>query len=248
MNLSICNQKGGVGKSTLTVFAASWLHHVLGLDVLVVDCDYPQWSIHAQRERELQVLEKSAYYKVMLLRQFRQNNRKIWPVVRSTPQDAIKTASDYIRREGYAARIVLYDLPGTVGTQGVLSLLTRMDYLFVPLKADKMVVESSLHFARNLRQSIDRDEVRLREVYLFWTMVDRRERTTLYDRYEKVIERLGMRMMQSRIGYRAKFNREFLPDGTGIGRSTILAAERSFAREAGIEDFVKELFNLSNPQ
>lgn len=38
LNFSICNQKGGVGKSTLTVFAASWLHYVLGRNVLVVDC------------------------------------------------------------------------------------------------------------------------------------------------------------------------------------------------------------------
>lgn len=38
LNFSICNQKGGVGKSTLTVFATSWLHYVLGRNVLVVDC------------------------------------------------------------------------------------------------------------------------------------------------------------------------------------------------------------------
>lgn len=247
LNFSICNQKGGVGKSTLTVFVASWLHYVLGRNVLVVDCDYPQWSIHAQRERELHVLERSEYYKLMLLRQFRQNNRKLWPVVRSTPQEAVHTATEFIRQEGYAADQVLYDLPGTVGTEGVLSLISEMDYLFIPLKADKMVVESSLHFARNLRQSIGRAGVRLREVYLFWTMVDKRERTNLYSRYNELIERLELKILHSQIAYRAKFNRELLPDGTGIGRSTILAAERSFARDAGIETFVLEMLNLINP-
>lgn len=39
---SVCSQKGGVGKSTFTVLLASWLHYVLGRDVLVVDCDAPQ--------------------------------------------------------------------------------------------------------------------------------------------------------------------------------------------------------------
>lgn len=43
LNFSIGNQKGGVGKSTLTVFAASWLHYVLGRNVLVVDCD--EWPL-----------------------------------------------------------------------------------------------------------------------------------------------------------------------------------------------------------
>jgi len=47
VNISICNQKGGIGKSTFTVLIASYLHYTLGHDVLVVDCDYPQWSILA---------------------------------------------------------------------------------------------------------------------------------------------------------------------------------------------------------
>lgn len=49
-SISICNQKGGVGKSTFTVLLASYLHYTAGRDVSVVDCDYPQWSIHVQRE------------------------------------------------------------------------------------------------------------------------------------------------------------------------------------------------------
>ena len=56
-SISICNQKGGIGKSTFTMLLASHLHYTLGYDVLVVDCDYPQWSIHAQRERELSLIE-----------------------------------------------------------------------------------------------------------------------------------------------------------------------------------------------
>ena len=58
-SLSVCNQKGGVGKSAFTVLLASYLHYTVGHDVLVVDCDYPQWSIHAQRERELEASHRS---------------------------------------------------------------------------------------------------------------------------------------------------------------------------------------------
>lgn len=35
-SLSVCNQKGGVGKSTFTVLLASYLHYTVGYDVLVV--------------------------------------------------------------------------------------------------------------------------------------------------------------------------------------------------------------------
>ena len=39
-SIAVCNQKGGVGKSTFTVLLASYLHYTLRHDVLVVDCDY----------------------------------------------------------------------------------------------------------------------------------------------------------------------------------------------------------------
>ena len=40
--LAFSTQKGGAGKTTLTVLVASYLHYVKGYDVAVVDCDYPQ--------------------------------------------------------------------------------------------------------------------------------------------------------------------------------------------------------------
>jgi len=35
--IAVCNQKGGVGKSTFTVLLASYLHYNMGHDVLVMD-------------------------------------------------------------------------------------------------------------------------------------------------------------------------------------------------------------------
>ncbi|MFR9250748.1 MAG: ParA family protein [Alistipes shahii] len=45
--IAFASQKGGVGKSTLTVLAASWSHYLHGIRVAVVDCDYPQ-RLHPQ--------------------------------------------------------------------------------------------------------------------------------------------------------------------------------------------------------
>lgn len=39
--ISICSQKGGVGKSTFTILLAGMLHYRLGRRVVVADCDYP---------------------------------------------------------------------------------------------------------------------------------------------------------------------------------------------------------------
>ena len=43
--IAFSTQKGGAGKTTLTVLMASYLYYVKGYDVVVVDCDFPQFSI-----------------------------------------------------------------------------------------------------------------------------------------------------------------------------------------------------------
>ena len=187
VNISICNQKGGIGKSTFTVLLASYLHYTLGHDILVVDCDYPQWSIHAQRERELAVVEHSDYYKLMMVRQFKATGRKLWPLLKCMPPE-VPEEVERIRQNGYLPRIILYDLPGTVNTGGVIRILSSLDAVFIPLKADKLVMESSLTFARGIEHGFVQDkDTSLQAAHLFWTMIDRRERTPLYDQYEAII-------------------------------------------------------------
>ena len=144
----VCSQKGGVGKSTFTILLANWLHYALGRDVLVVDCDAPQWSIVAQRERELDVLERNDRYKLMMVRLFKRTGRKIWPVVRSTPYEGLQAARAYFAAGDREADFVRLDLPGTVAAPGIFRLLAQLDHLFIPLKADKLVLESALSFAR----------------------------------------------------------------------------------------------------
>lgn len=87
--ISVCNQKGGIGKSTFTVLLADILHYMEGYRVLVADCDYPQKSIFDQRKRELALLDRSARYKSLLVRQFGVTHREIWPVIASTPEKAL---------------------------------------------------------------------------------------------------------------------------------------------------------------
>ena len=52
--------------------------------------------------------------------------------------------------------------------------------------------------------------------------------------------------MTTHIPYRSKFNKELLPDNAGVGRSTLLAPERTFAREARIETLATEILTPLN--
>ncbi len=246
-NVAVCNQKGGIGKSTFTTLLASHLHYTLRHDVLVVDCDYPQWSIHAQRERELAAVEHNDVYKLLMVRQFKQTGRKLWPIVRCQPSEAIAHGERFRAERDYNPRIILYDLPGTVNADGILNLLAQMDHLFVPMKADKVVMESTLAFAKTVHRILVRNPaVRLRGVHLFWTMIDRRERTPLYEQYERVIRTLELPILATHVPYRMKFNKELLADTAGIGRSTLLAPERSFVRDAQIEALAAEMLSILN--
>lgn len=183
-SIAVCNQKGGVGKSTFTVLLASYLHYIVGHDVLVVNCDYPQWSIYAQRERELSLIEHDDYHKLLLVRQFKATGRKLWSLLKCMPPEAPEEV-ERLLQSGYHPRIILYDLPGTVNAEGVIRLLESLDAVFVPMKADKVVMERTLSFARSLTTNLARNPaLTLRSVYLFCTMIDRRERTPLYDQYE----------------------------------------------------------------
>ena len=165
-----------MGKSTIAILLASWLHYALGRDVLVVDCDAPQWSIVAQRERELDVLERNDRYKLMMVRLFKRTGRKIWPVVRSTPEEGLQAAHAYLAAGDREADFVRLDLPGTVAAPGIFRLLAQLDHLFIPLKADKLVLESALSFARAVDERlVHNDAHRLTGLHLFWTMVDWRE-------------------------------------------------------------------------
>ena len=50
--VAVSNQKGGVGKSALTVVLSSYLHFEKNLNVAIIDCDYPIVGATAEKARE----------------------------------------------------------------------------------------------------------------------------------------------------------------------------------------------------
>ena len=81
--VAFSTQKGGAGKTTLTVLTASYLHYVKGLNVAVVDCDFPQFSIKDMRERDMKNIEQNERFKVAAYEQFKRLQKKAYPVLES---------------------------------------------------------------------------------------------------------------------------------------------------------------------
>ena len=166
--IAFASQKGGVGKTAFTVLTAGILHYQRGYNVAVVDCDAPQHSITQMRGRDMERVGENDSLKVALYRQHEQLRKLAYPIIESDPENAVADFNRYRKERGMEFDIVLFDLPGTVGNEGVLSTIVELDYLFIPMKADRIVLESTLNFASVLNDRlIKTGRAHLRELFLF---------------------------------------------------------------------------------
>ena len=206
--VAFSTQKGGAGKTTLTVLMASYFYYVKGMDVVVVDCDYPQYSIKDLRERDLKNIERNPRLQKTAFEQFARLKKKMYPIVESHPETAIEKAKDFIAKET-PPDIIFFDLPGTVNNAGVIKTVATMDYVFCPITADRFVAESSLNFAAVVNESfMSTGKANLKGLYLLWNMVDGREKTDLYTAYDKTIKELELPLMKTFIPDTKRYKKE----------------------------------------
>lgn len=152
--VAFATQKGGIGKSTVTALAASYLHNVKGYNVAVVDCDDPQHSIHGLREHEMGLIDSSTYFKALACDHFRRIKKNAYTIVKSNAVNALDDAERMIATEDVKPDVVFFDMPGTLRSNGVIKTLSQMDYIFTPLSADRFVVESTLKFVTMFRDRL----------------------------------------------------------------------------------------------
>lgn len=243
--VAFSTQKGGAGKTTLTVLVASYLHYVKGYDVAVVDCDYPQYSIAEMRERDLRMASEDDYYKSMAYEQFTRLNKKMYPVIKSLPEKASETAKVLLEKSKYD--IIFFDLPGTVNKEGVIYTLSLMDYIFSPISADRVVLESTLRFAHRLNEAIiQTGKSKIKGLHLIWNMVDGREKTELYDVYEQIISELNLSVLKTFLPDSKRFRRELPVSHKALFRSTIFPADKVLLKGSNIETLVEEITGIIN--
>ena len=205
--VAFSTQKGGAGKTTLTVLAASYLHYVKGFNVAVIDCDYPQHSIVEMRERDLKLALEDEHYKRLAYEQFTRLQKKAYPVVESNTKEALADA-DYLLPQG-DFDYVFFDLPGTINNEDLIHSLAGMDYLVAPISADRVVMESTLNYAVVVKEHImGREKSRMKGLYMLWNMVDGREKTELYQVYEAVMKELGLPVLKTFLPDTKRFRRE----------------------------------------
>ena len=261
LNVAFATQKGGSGKTAITVLVAGYLHYRSGCPLAVIDCDFPQYSLYEMRERDSRTVLENEYLKRAAYEQMRQpggaahpvlkplihpggrRGRAAYPVRKCRVEQAPDTARELAAEGCYD--LLFFDLPGTVNSAGILRTIAQMDYIFAPVSADKAVLESTLSFLDVLqRMMLGKETSRLKGLYLFWNQVDKRETSGLYEKYGQVVADMGLPMLQTRIPDTKRFRKE--ADGTGrtVFRSTLLAPDRRMLAGSGIPELTREIATI----
>jgi len=220
--MAYATQKGGVGKTTFTVLTASYLHYVKGFNVLVVDCDYPQHSIDRMREREIETVSADPQLKAFVWKQFRKLDKKAYTILKASAETAEKIVGEFLNE----------------------TLLSLLNLFLVPISADRVVLESSLNFAKAIGEMIKKTPKK--KLYLFWNMVDKREKTELYDVYSKGITKLGLSLLETRIPDTKRYRKELLRSGQRPFRSTLFPPNKQMAKGSYIMELINEILKTLN--
>ncbi|UOU98220.1 MULTISPECIES: ParA family protein [Chryseobacterium] len=243
--IAFSTQKGGVGKSTFTSLLASFLHYRLGYQVAVFDCDFPQYSLLQMRERDLKMVMQNEIFKKMAHQQFTTINKKAYPIFQSKTDKVLEEMEAYVNGSEIVPDVIFLDLPGTVNTAGILRTLTNVNYIFSPITADRVVLESTLSFTDVLTNVLMKENrTGIKSIHLFWNQVDRREKTMLYKNYSKVVTDLGLQLMETTIADSKRFRKEGELTAKTVFRSTLLPADPKLSTQCRLDKFIEEFLRI----
>lgn len=146
--VSFYTQKGGCGKTTLTVVSASYLAYVLHRSVLVIDAD-PQHSLSSLREDEM-----DSYDSFFRRRMDERGVGEPYEIRYRSLREAVSE----VRREiaSGAFDYVFVDLPGTINDPDVVMALSLCDCIIVPLEHNVPSFKSSIASAAVISHAIRR--------------------------------------------------------------------------------------------
>lgn len=227
--ISISSQKGGVGKTTINILAASAFHFLAKQRVAVIDCDYPQHSLQGLREKELELLksspEKNAEFQAM--------GRQAYPIVACEVKDAL----DIAKQMQGQFDLVFIDTPGTINVPGILELWKQLDYIFMPLESDRLSVEATIPYAQVLEKFIKgQPGSQLKQYYAFWNKHIKSEKQDFYERTEDYFAEQGIPFLKSRLEHSVNYKKDAM-------RSTMFPLGKEFQR-LGISGLIKEMADI----
>lgn len=198
--ISVAGQKGGCGKSSITVLLASMLAYKFGKKVLVIDADSTQHTLQNCREDDISAVydgrdaknagfslsnkTKADIYEAYLANR----GESLEPYeIMEVPMEPNAIGEQLARKKDYD--FVIVDMPGSVENEWYFSIVSKFDVVFVPFTVDTFVFNSNFPYAQVLQNVVMKAKgSNLNKIYWFWNRYVENEGKELRARMEKIIK------------------------------------------------------------
>lgn len=151
--ISIAGEKGGVGKTTLSIMLATNLFHLYSKKVVLMDYDEPQYSVYKKWKRELESVEENEKL-----------NLKIYPVEKVSVTNIKEKVLEYYGKVDY----IIVDFHGGLSKEMIQGLMF-IQHIFIPFDHDELEIDSTFNFYLTLKTNFMENEARvLKSVHLFF--------------------------------------------------------------------------------
>lgn len=180
--ISFVQQKGGTGKTTMTMLTAGYFHNA-GAQVIIVDTDFPQHSFARIRHRDLHNLsaeDAQGRSGEIILQQLGKDPYLI--VTASVLESSIQLSALKTSKE---AQFVFCDLPGTLNVAGIPNVFLLLDFIIIPCEMeDKSIIAAleTMDVIREYNKNIP--------VGFVWTKIKKKHRTAERIAYEEYIVKM----------------------------------------------------------
>ena len=244
--VAFSNQKGGVGKSTLTVLLASYLYYEKGIKVAIMDCDSPQHSLVGERNRELKTVSETEHLAVMAHELLTRTGLQPYAIMKIPLEETMFRVRQYLNGEN-DTQVLFLDLPGTMNNPNVLQIISNCDYVFCPMAASKYDIESTLGYCQFIHDNIITSGYgNLKKVQILWNKVDARERKDLYHEYDEFMESIGLETMNTSMPLSVKFKKGLsVNPKQKVFRSTLFPPDPSLVKGSYIDELAKEILKIT---
>lgn len=202
--ISVSGQKGGCGKSSVTVVMASMLAYKYGKKVLVIDADTSQHTIKVFRDIDIDTItpmptgEKDANGEDLCIVQ----NWEVYDAVEDLKAKGISSYEivearlncdeiiDLLEKRADDYDFVLLDLPGNVDNQDYFKVIRNADAIFVPFVVDPADFNSNFAFSKLLHDRfLQTENSNIKDMYFFWNRFDPNVRKTMLQQMQEILKR-----------------------------------------------------------
>lgn len=199
--IGIINQKGGVGKTTITTLLANLFHFYFNYKVAIIDADMPQHSIIKRRREEINQIRENPKLKSLFKKLYLKlkETKDIVKPITVIPAD-IKSVNEILEQHKSEHDIIFIDIAGTVNQVGIIDVFKNIHHFFIPIFEDSDTLSSSFEFYRVIDNHVIPQSSNFKSAHFFFNRVSHMNRINTI---QSKVESIGPLLSQKVYNYKA---------------------------------------------